>query len=201
MVHLAAGLALLLERPTAVISEPVISVLLVARPPPVSSAITPRPTPLRLHQHPQETPPPDVPTAPIAAPTPPGANAPPAHGPVALHPSPLPEGPRGDVRAALRHSYVGCADRDLVGLNKAERDLCDERFGKGARDAKFAGLGLSPEKQRLLDAAAARKDADYRYKNGPATAQPLGRSRLPGATAEGMAGDLGNDRPVLKVPF
>ena len=64
---------------------------------------------------------------------------------------------RVEVRAALRHSYVGCADRDVVGLNRAERDLCDERFGKGARDAKFAGLGLSPEKQRLLDAASTRR--------------------------------------------
>jgi len=88
-----------------------------------------------------------------------------------------------------------------VGLNRAERDLCDERFGKGAKDAKFAGLGLTPDKQRLLDAAAARKDADYRYKYGAPTAQPGGRSRLPGATAEGMAGDLGNDRPGLKIPF
>ena len=120
---------------------------------------------------------------------------------MALHPSPLPEGPKGDVRAALRHSYVGCADRDLVGLTRAERDLCDERFGKGAKDTRFAGLGLSPDKQRLLDASGARKEADNRYKRGAPTAQPLGASRLPGGTAEQMGADLGNDKPALKVPF
>lgn len=194
-IHLAAGLALLLEKQTAVTSEPIISVLLVSRPPPVrreASAVTP-PEALGLHRRPQPVLPPEVPTAPIAPPAPPGAApaAPPGHGPVALHPSPLPTGPKDQLRTALRHSYVGCADRELVGLNRAERDFCDEKLGKGAKDAKFAGLGLTPDKQRLFDAAGAKKEADYRYKRGATTAQPLGGSRLPGITAEQMCQDLG----------
>jgi hypothetical protein len=192
VVHLLAGVALLSQRPAVVAEEPIISVLLVSRPPPPTGANLDKPAPLRLHR-PQPVLPPDVPTAPIAPPAPPGPAATPApapsHGPVALHPSPLPEGPKGQVRTALRHSYVGCANPDVVGLNRAERDFCDEKLGKGARDAKFAGLGLSADKQRLLDAAGARKEADYRYKH--TTPVPLGPPSGPGATAEQMCQDLG----------
>jgi hypothetical protein len=191
IVHLAVAFAILSQRPPDVPAEPpVISVLLVARPPPASASLMP-PAPLRLHLRPQPVLPPQVPTAPIASPSPPGVTAAPAPGPVAVHPAPLPAGPKGDVRAALRQSYVGCANRDQVGLTRAERDFCDEQFGKGAKDAKFAGLGLTAVKQRLLDAAVSKKEADYRYKYGAATAQSLGRSRMPGATAESMCQDLG----------
>jgi hypothetical protein len=189
-IHLAAGVALLLEKQAVVAPEPIITVLLVSRPPPVTrEARTPTPPQaLRLHRRPQLIAPPDVPAAPIAPPSPAPA-APPGHGPVALHPSPLPAGPKDELRAALRHSYVGCANRDVVGLNRAERDFCDEQLGKGAKDAKFAGLGLTAAKQRLLDAAGAAKDRDYRYKRDPMTA-PVSRPG-PGATAEQMCQNLG----------
>jgi hypothetical protein len=205
-VHLAAGVALLSQRPPDVPPEPpIISVLLVARPPPPASASEARPAPLRLHRPPQPILPPDVPTAPIAPPAPPGAAATAAQGPgpVALHPAPLPAGPKGDVRTALRHSYVGCANRELVGLNRAERDFCDEQFGKGAKDAKFAGLGLTAAKQRLLDAAGARKEADYRYKHDQTTsaAPVIGDDARPGQTAESMKRSLGVDRPTATIPF
>jgi hypothetical protein len=191
VVHLVAAFAILSQRPPDVPAEPpVISVLLVARPPPPASASLVPPAPLRLHLRPQPVLPPQVPTAPIAPPAPPGATAAPAPGPVAVHPAPLPAGPKGDVRAALRQSYVGCANRDQVGLNRAERDFCDEQFGKGAKDAKFAGLGLTAGKQRLLDAAVAKKEADYRYKHGTVPTG-LGKNNMPGVTAESMCQDLG----------
>ncbi|MFI4966814.1 MAG: hypothetical protein ACHP9T_15800, partial [Caulobacterales bacterium] len=91
------------------------------------------------------------------------------HGPVAVHPSPLPQGPKGDVRTALRQGSVGCANPSATGLNRAEREHCDETFGKGAKDAEFVGLGLNAEKQRLLDAAAAKKDAYRKYRDAPMT--------------------------------
>jgi hypothetical protein len=203
VVHLAAGVALLSQKPPDLPPEPpIISVLLIARPPPPSAASLARPAPLRFHRPPQPLLPPQVPTAPIAPPAPPGPAPAPSQGPVALHPSPLPEGPKGQVRTALRHSYVGCANPDVVGLNRAERDFCDEKLGNGARDAKFAGLGLAADKQRLLDAAGAKKDADYRYRHDPAPkGGNLGGGSLPGVTAHELGAALGNDKPEAKVPF
>lgn len=104
------------------------------------------------------------------------------------------------MRAALRHGTVGCANPQAVGLTRAERELCDEKFGKGAKDAAFAGLGLSPDKQRILDAAGAKKDADYRYKYSPAPPASAATGG-PGATAEDLARGLGNDRPTAKFPY
>jgi hypothetical protein len=212
IAHLVVGVVVLLQRPTLVAREmehgppeAIIPILIAPRTPPVVAGghLAPS-TPIRLHRRPQPFLPPEAPTAPIAPPAPPtpATAAPaPARGPLVLHPSPLPEGPKGDTRTALRQGFVGCANEQAVGLNRAERDLCDEKFGKGAKTAAFAGLGLSADKQHLLDAAAARKDNDYRYKYAPSVAQPLGRSRLAGATAEQMASDLGNDKPSAKLPF
>jgi hypothetical protein len=84
-------------------------------------------------------------------------------------------------------------------LNRAERDLCDEKFGKGAKNAAFAGLGLNAEKQRLFDTASARKDADRRYRETTPVAQPAPPGI--GASAHDLATALGSDRPEAKVPF
>jgi hypothetical protein len=190
IVHLAVALAVLSQRPPDVPAEPpVISVLLVERPPPSANARLIPPAPLRLHLRPQPVLPPQIPTAPFAPPAPSGATTAPTPGPVAVHPAPLPTGPKGDARTALRQSYVGCANRDRVGLNRAERDFCDEQFGKGAKDAKFAGLGLDADKMRQLDAAVAKKEADYSYKRG---AVP---------NAGGPGGPLGADPREAKIPF
>jgi hypothetical protein len=80
---------------------------------------------------------------------------------VAVHPAPMPEGPKGDVKAALRHSPVGCANDLAVGLSRVERELCDESLGKGAKDTEFIppGVGMTPAKRALLDQAAAAKEA------------------------------------------
>jgi hypothetical protein len=209
IVHLLVGVVILLQK-TSLPTPPdlggppeaIIPILILPKTPPAAGRKA-QPQPIRLHRRPQPFIPPDVTPAPIAPPTPPAAvakAAPPA--PPALHPAPQPEGPKGDVRTALRGGYVGCANAQAVGLNRAEQDACDEKFGKGAKDAQFAGLGLSADKQRLLDAAGARKDADYRYKHSQAPAIGVARSggfAVP--TAEEQAGNLGNDRPKATVPF
>jgi hypothetical protein len=176
--------------------EPVIPVLILPRnPPPVGGHAAPL-QPIRLHRRLQ----PNLPT-PIAPLPIPEAPAKPqtTTGPVearstpAFHPAPLPEGPKGEVKQALRQSYVGCANQDTVGMNRAERDACDEKFGKGAKDTAFAGLGLSADKQKLLDAAGAKKEADYRYTRGGAVqtraigATPLGQTAEQSCIAMGVA--------------
>jgi hypothetical protein len=211
IAHLAVGIVVLLQRPMLVAPElehgppePIIPILIMPKTPPAApGAHLAQAAPIRLHRRPQPFLPPDVPTAPIAPPAPaaPAAAAPaPAPGPAVLHPAPMPEGPKGDVRTALRRSYVGCANADAVALTRAERDLCDEKFGKGAKDTAFAGLGLTADKQRLLDAAAARKEEDYRYKRGTVPSG-LGKGDKPGVTAHEMGEELGNPKPELKIPF
>jgi hypothetical protein len=150
MVHLAAGLALLLEKPTVVTSGPVISVLLVARPPPVSGANAARPAALRLRPHPQETP-----VAPLAAAPIPGpfAQGPPTPGTAANGP------PGPDLRAALRHGVAGCAN--LAGhMSRAEREHCDDQLAQGAAQAKPLGLALEPRILAYYDAVALAKKPD-----------------------------------------
>jgi hypothetical protein len=150
MVHLAAGLALLLQQPTVVTSEPVISVLLVSRPPPVSGADTPRPAALRLHRRPQETP-----VAPLAAARTP---SPPEEGPQT--PGTAAAGPPGpDLSLALRHGVAGCAN--LAGhMGRAEREHCDDQLAKGAAQAKPLGLALEPRIRAYYDAVALAKKPD-----------------------------------------
>lgn len=68
------------------------------------------------------------------------------------------------LREALRRSPVGCANADAVILDKAERERCMEVFGKGAKDAPFIPPPMAPDKRRAFDAAAARKEANRRYR-------------------------------------
>ena len=207
IAHLAAVIVVLLQRPTLPLPEQergppeaIIPILIMPRTPPPAAGRLAQPSPIRLHRRPQRFVPPEVPTAPIAPATPPAPTiaAPGPRGPPALHPAPEPEGPKGDVRTALRHGEPGCANPDAVGLTKAERDLCNEKFGKGAKSAPFLGLGLAGDKQRLLDAAAQKKEDDYRYKHGTVPSG-LGKEDRPGQTAEDMGASLGNDRPAAKV--
>jgi hypothetical protein len=193
--HVAVLIILLLQRTTLPIPvgesgppQPIIPILIVPRTPPTAAGREARPAPIRLHRRPQPFLPPEVTPAPIAPPVPSGppAAAPAPRGPVALHPSPLPEGPKGEVRTALRAGTPGCANRDAVGLTRAERDLCDEKFGKGAKEAVFAGLGLAPEKQRLFDAASAKKEAYRRYKEGEPTPGVVGGASGQGYEVKGL---------------
>ncbi len=198
VVHAAALVVLWFQHPTLVLPvweggppEPIIPILIVPKPPPAPAGRRAPASPIRLHRRPQPFIPPDVAPAPIAPPTSKADSlAPPAPKAVpTFHPAPQPEGPKGEVKTILRQSFVGCANPIAVGLNQAERDLCDEKFGKGAKGAAFAGLGLAADKQKLLDAAGAQKEAEYRAKRqGPA---PLNASGSPGATAESMADAMG----------
>jgi hypothetical protein len=221
VAHLTVGVVILLQRTSLPVPpelggppEAIIPILILPKTPPATAGRKAELQPIRLHRRPQPFVPPDVTPAPIAPPTP-QTTAPARSAPAALpalHPAPQPEGPKGDVRTALRGSYVGCANAQAVGLNRAELDACDEKFGKGAKDAQFVGLGLSSDKQRLLDAAGARKEGDYKYKHGQAP--PMGQAAGGGLngtgnpaqagigeTAEGQAKALGNDRPKLSIPF
>ncbi|WP_372786970.1 hypothetical protein [Phenylobacterium sp.] len=206
IAHLAVAVVVLLQRPTLSMlvqergpPEAIIPILILPHTPPPAAGRLAQPAPIRLHRRPQRFVPPDVTPAPIAPPTPPApAPAAPRPGPVVIHPAPQPEGPKGDVRTALRQGAPGCSNPDAVGLTKAERDLCNEKFGKGAKSAPFLGLGLAGDKQRLLDAAAQKKDDDYRYKRGTVPSG-LGKEDRPGQTAEDMGANLGNDRPAAKV--
>lgn len=209
VAHLTVAVIVVLQRPQLVIPveergppTAVIPILLMPRTPPATSGRQAQPQPIRLHRRPQPFVPPDAPTAPIAPPEPVTAPAAPAapKGPPVLHPAPQPEGPKGDVRATLRHSEVGCANADAVGLNRGERDLCNEQFGKGAKTAPFLGLGLAGDKQKAFDAAAAKKEADAAYKRswGPPGVDPTdsGKPR----TAEDSAAAMGA-KPGFKIPF
>jgi hypothetical protein len=141
--------------------QAIIPILILPRTPPPAGSNA-KPAPIRLHRRPQRNLPTDLPLAPLPAPAPAPSAAPGPAKPLApIHPAPLPEGPKGDMRTALRHGPVGCANDLAVGLNRSERELCDESLGKGAKDAEFIppGFGMTRAKRALLDQAAAAKEA------------------------------------------
>jgi len=206
LAHVAVLIMALLQRPNAPLPigegvqppDQVIHVVLMPRKVPEIVRRAPPTSVIRLHRPPLV--PPEAPAAPIAPPAPP-ATAPIARGPVTLHPAPLPAGPKEDLRTALRQGFVGCANPAAVGLNRAERDHCNEVLGKGAKDTAFAGLGLSADKLRLLEAAGARKEADYRYKHGQIPGAVPDTAERPGETAEGMKRSLGVPGHNASIPF
>jgi hypothetical protein len=86
----------------------------------------------------------------------------------APHPAPLPEGPKGDLRAALRGSGVGCANETAVGLNRREIEKCHERWGEAARKAPvYANAPIGVGAGQDFARAAARQEANRRYKASP----------------------------------
>jgi hypothetical protein len=144
--------------------EPIIPILILPRVPPPPEGQAARPTPVRLHRRPlrhMETP---LPVEPL--PAPPEVAGPPPKGPERVVPRLLlpEEGPRAAARTALRQGPVGCANSDAVNLSAAERELCNEQFGRNARTGPFLGLGLRPDKQETFDKAATAKEADRRYR-------------------------------------
>ncbi|CAN5410770.1 hypothetical protein BH10PSE3_BH10PSE3_41580 [soil metagenome] len=125
---------------------------------PVSAASSLRPRASRLVAPTSITP---LGVAPIPAPGPPSAR------PSGLHPAPLPAGPRGDLRAALRGSAAGCANAEAVGLNRREQDHCDEKLGAAARNAPAYDAPMDTAKRREFDAQALRQQADRTYRDAP----------------------------------
>jgi hypothetical protein len=86
----------------------------------------------------------------------------------APHPAPMPEGPRGDLRAALRGIGVGCANGPAVGLNRREQERCQERWGEAARKAPvYAEAPIDPRKRAAFDQVAAGQAAYRRYLESP----------------------------------
>ena len=83
----------------------------------------------------------------------------------AIRPAPLPGEGAGDLRTALRAS-TGCAVADAVGLNRREREKCDERFG-AAKPKGDPLSGMSAEKRRVLEAQAAAQRAYKDYLDAP----------------------------------
>ena len=96
----------------------------------------------------------------------PGPPAPPNRE-TGARPSPVPEGPRGDLRTALRGSAAGCANADAVGLNRREQEHCDEKFGAAARNAPVYDAPMDAGKRRGFDAQALRQQADRAYRAAP----------------------------------
>ncbi|OYX04615.1 MAG: hypothetical protein B7Z12_05905 [Caulobacter vibrioides] len=128
------------------------------RPSSATEAASARPLPFKVRAAvrpvPAGTPTVEVPTSGLARPG------------VAIRPAPLPGEGAGDLRTALRGSATGCVSADAVGLNRRERERCDERFG--AAKAKGDPLSaMNADKRRALDAQAAAQDAYRRYQNAP----------------------------------
>ena len=84
----------------------------------------------------------------------------------AIRPAPLPGEGAGDLRTALRGSATGCVSADAVGLNRREREKCDERFGAAVARGEPLG-GMDAAKRRALDAQAAAQEAYRRYQDAP----------------------------------
>lgn len=89
----------------------------------------------------------------------------------ANHPGPLPPGPKENVRGALRSSVFACANADAVGLNRQERDRCDEKVGAIGLAATAQRADIDPNKRRDWDYDAARAEARRRQRGS----QPIGQ--------------------------
>lgn len=86
----------------------------------------------------------------------------------ASHPAPLPAAqPSGDLKSALRGSSTGCANDRAVGLNRRERERCDERWGEAARKAPEYAAPIEAGKRRDLDMQALRQEAERAYRDAP----------------------------------
>lgn len=184
---------------------PIIPILILPKAPPSQPGGPP--TPVRLHRRVQRHMLTEVPVAPLVTPAA-KDQARPAPAPP-LDPFAVRDEPPGrEMQAALR-GRVGCANPDAANLSRAERVACDELLAAGAGTTPFTGLGLSRDKAQALDAAGARREADYRYKRGEMPSRPRepgsqlewDKYRGPPGQAGALAGKLGNDRPAATVPF
>lgn len=104
---------------------------------------------------------------------------------VAYRPAPLPGEGAGDLRTALRGSATGCVSADAVGLNRREREKCDERFGaaqpKGtyagplnaAKAREFEAQAIQQELARKANAAPMAPGVDHRSKDQPGTMKEI----------------------------
>lgn len=103
----------------------------------------------------------------------------------AIRPAPLPGEGAGDLRTALRGSATGCVSADAVGLNRREREKCDERFGAAQARGTYAGpmnaakarefetQAILQELARKADAAPMGPGVDHRSKDQPGTMKEI----------------------------
>lgn len=87
--------------------------------------------------------------------------------------------PSGEVRKVLRASPGACAYRDDMGLNRREREACDDRFARTVKDKGPIGAGVDPAKRDRYDRTAARQRADREWRENPTI--PTGTSEEQGA--------------------
>lgn len=178
VVHLCVLTALLLQRWTLDLPpdelagppEPIIPVLLVPHAPVGARGGSLATGKLRLHQRRLRAEAPPLPSAarPLLVPqdqpkaaTSAALSARPqsAAEPTAGAPSePGPPGP--DLRLALRHGPVGCANAAAVGMNREERQRCEDRLGAGAKHEAVLAEGRDPRIQAYFDAVAKAKAPD-----------------------------------------
>ena len=190
--------------------EAIIPILIVPRLPPPRASNGDQPSQIRLHRRPQRFVDKAYDVRPLIIPRAEAPRPAPATGPAITPASPPADALMLNARAALR-GRVGCANAAALGLSRAEREACEDRLAAGARDAEFQGLGLARGKLDDLARAAARREADFRYKRGlpgPPVPVPAGagwdaqRSPPKGGPNMGMGAsshDLGAE--PLKVPF
>jgi len=131
-----------------------------------------------------------------------------AHPGTANHPAPLPGTGAGDLRTALRGSATGCVSADAVGLNRRERETCDERFGaaqpKGsytgplnaAKAREFEAQAIMQELARKANAAPMGVGVDHRSKDQPGTMKEI--PFVLGAEQDGLGRPLNAQQQRLK---
>jgi hypothetical protein len=81
----------------------------------------------------------------------------------ATRPAPLPGEGAGDLRTALRSSPTGCISADAVGLNRREREKCDEHFGAAKARGDYAGP-MDAGKANAFETQAINQDLKRKYR-------------------------------------
>jgi hypothetical protein len=190
LAHVAVLAVALLEHPTlppqtleAGPPQAVIPVLILPRAALSAAGGEVRPGEVRLHRRPQRAdenlspakPPPVAPLPAALLPVAPSpAKAAEAGKPPALAAEGQPTAPGApgpDLRAALRHGVVGCANLSAVGMTRAEREACDDQLARGAKQAPVLEVVLQPRIRAYYDAVAKAKAPD----------RPPTPARAPGA--------------------
>jgi hypothetical protein len=185
--------------------EAIIPILIMPRTPPPAAQPGGEPTQIRLHRRVTRFSDDPPPVAPLVAPAEakPAERATQAPGPRVLTLPTQEDALAANARNALR-SKLGC---DSASLSRVEREACMDRFADGSRDAPFVGLGIDRDKAAGLDAAAARRERDFKYQRGIKTPSPPTAGagwdtyRGPPPPSEAMGKMVGSDNVAKKIPF
>ena len=118
----------------------------------------------------------------------------------ANHPAPLPGQAGGDLRTALRGSATGCVSADAVGLNRREREKCDERFGAAQPKGSYTGP-LNAAKAREFEAQALAQEVMRRIKEAPMGVGVDHRSKDQPGTMKEIPFVLGAEQDSLGNPL